>query len=62
MCSSIAASPGDWDGNSLVVWWLGFDPFTAVAWVQSLVRKIRSLQSASLVAWPKFFKKFGRNM
>ena len=28
-------------GNSLVVQWLGLGTFTAVAWVQSLVRELR---------------------
>ena len=29
-------------GNSLLVQWLGRKAFTAVAWVQSLVRELRS--------------------
>ena len=29
-------------GNSLVVQWLGLSAFTARAWVQSLVRELRS--------------------
>ena len=28
--------------SSLVAWWLGFQAFTSVAWVQSLVRGLRS--------------------
>ena len=33
-----------WSGNSLVVQWLGLITFTARAWVQSLVRELRSCQ------------------
>ena len=29
-------------GNSLVVQWLRFSTFTVVAWIQSLVRELRS--------------------
>ena len=32
-------------GNSLAVWWLGLCIFTTMAWVQSLVRELRSPKS-----------------
>ena len=32
----------DFLGSSLVAYWLGFQPFTAMAWVQSLVGELRS--------------------
>ena len=35
--------------NSLVVQWLGLSAFTAVVWVQSLVRELRSCKLCNLV-------------
>ena len=35
-------APGKDGYSSLVVWWLGFSAFTAVAWVQSLIWELRS--------------------
>ena len=32
-------------GSSLVGWWLGFQAFTAMAQVQSLVRELETLQA-----------------
>ena len=38
LCLFLEENPG----NSLVVQWLGFGAFTAVAWVQPLVGELRS--------------------
>ena len=35
--------------NSLVVQWLGLDIFTEVAWVQSVVRELRSHKPRGMV-------------
>ena len=35
-------------GNSLAIQWLGLGPFTAEAWVQSLVRELRSYKLWSM--------------
>ena len=34
--------------SSLVAWWLGFQTFTAVAQVQSLVQELRSIKPQSI--------------
>ena len=35
-------------GGSLVAWWLGFWAFTAVVWIQSLVRELGPHKPSSL--------------
>ena len=44
-------------GNSLVVLWLGFGAFTALAWVQSLVRELRSHKLSSMTKKKKIKNK-----